>query len=87
MTYHELCERYGESLTERNLGGIHTALFYDRASEEIFIFYLDVKTNLSFTLDPPKHLALDAFNHPIMYFKGELNGTSNPQSLNPAMVS
>lgn len=79
-----LKENYGAPLKSRHIGGIYVGMFYSEG--EVYIGYSDVGSGLSFTLNPPKFLANDAYHHPIVYFRGEMNGTSNPNRLNPADI-
>lgn len=85
--YENLSGKCGDSLVERNFGGIHVAMFYDRREDSVYVYYHDIKTDTEFVIDPPKFLAVDAYTHPIMYAEAALNGKSNPRMLVPAEVA
>lgn len=84
MTYDELTHFYGEPLMERQTCGIRVAMFCDVKNSEIFIHYQEGDEGLNYSLNPPAFLARDAFYHPNVYFRGEMNGVSNPNRLVPA---
>lgn len=73
-------------LAERCNDGISVTLFWDSEIDTTWVHVEDSKSGNSFTLDPPKFLALDAFKHPYYYARAELNGICNPRRLNPANV-
>lgn len=85
MSLHELIEKCGYPLVERDVAGIHVALFYDRKEKDngVYVFYCDDSGDTSFVLNPPKFLAIDAYTHPIVYADGALNGIDNPRRLVP----
>jgi hypothetical protein len=89
MSIHDLEARYGDPLISRESGGIYVAMFYDPESnsDDVRIFYDDSKEGISFVLNPPKFLAPDAFQHPIMYANAELRGISNPRRLVPCELA
>lgn len=88
MTLEELNNTYGSPLTGRDIGGITVQMFfnpsYDR--DDVRIYYCDVKTETSFVLNPARFLAVEAYKHPIYYYRAECNGISNPDNLVPANI-
>lgn len=88
MTLLELEINYSEPLITRSIGGITVSMFYNPKfdRDDVRIYYSDVKTNTEFVLNPPRFLAVDAYKHPICYFRAEQNGISNPFHLIPANI-
>ena len=56
MALHELAERIGDGITVR--------LWWDTDADEVMVTYVDERKGESFTLYPPRHKAMDAFEHP-----------------------
>lgn len=83
MSLNELVIRFGNPLLSRETSTVSMALFASENREEVRIFYSHV-SGQSFVLNPPKFLAIEAWKNPLVYFRAEMNGISNPQRLNPA---
>lgn len=54
-------------LAHRNSNGIDVSLLWSRRTGRLVVNVTDVRTDESFTLDAPRHRALDVFNHPFAY--------------------
>jgi hypothetical protein len=83
MSLSELICTYGNPLLTRETGSVSMALFASENREDIRIFYA-ASSGQSFVLNPPRFLALDCWRNPLVYFRAELNGISNPFRLVPA---
>ena len=54
-------------LAHRNSNGVDVSLLWSRRTGRLVVNVTDVRTDDSFTLDAPRHRALDVFNHPYAY--------------------
>ena len=54
-------------LAHRTDNGIDVSLLWSRQTGELVVTVSDLRTDESFTLDAPRHRALDVFNHPYAY--------------------
>ena len=54
-------------LAHRNSNGVDVSLLWSRRTGRLVVNVTDVRTDDSFTLDAPRHRALDVFNHPFAY--------------------
>ena len=54
-------------LAHRTDNGIDVSLLWSRQTGELVVTVADLRTDESFTLDAPRHRALDVFNHPFAY--------------------
>ena len=86
MTIEDMTNKYGEPLRYRDSGGIYVGLFYDLLFKEVYVYYKNLDKDIHFVLNPPNHLAVDTYNHPIFYAHAAMNGKDNPKRLVPAVV-
>jgi hypothetical protein len=54
-------------LAHRSNNGLDVALLWSRSTGNLFVEVEDIRTGESFTLDAPRHRALDVYNHPFAY--------------------
>ncbi len=54
-------------LSRRASGGIEVVLLWRPATGQVSVCVTDQREGMYFELNPPKHLALDVFNHPYSY--------------------
>ena len=54
-------------LAHRTSNGLDVSLIWSRGSDRLFVTVTDLRTEESFTLDAPRHQAMDVFNHPFAY--------------------
>ena len=54
-------------LSRRCSGGIEVVLLWRQSTGRVTVCVSDQREGTYFELNPPKHLALDVFNHPYSY--------------------
>jgi len=54
-------------LAHRNSNGIDVSLLWNRRTGRLVVTVTDVRTEETFSLDTPRHCALDVFHHPFAY--------------------
>ena len=54
-------------LAHRTDNGIDVSLLWSRQTCELVVTVSDLRTDESFTLDAPRHRALDVYHHPFAY--------------------
>jgi hypothetical protein len=54
-------------LAHRNSNGVDVSLLWSRGTGRLVVNVTDIRTDESFTLDAPRHCALDVYNHPFAY--------------------
>src|SRR5947208_14728311 len=86
MSLYQLFKSHGEPLLTSEIGGIYKAMFWDRETDDLRIYVNDSKAAKCFVLNPPKFLAMDAWNHVYYYADAALRGITNPKRLVPAEI-
>ena len=54
-------------LAHRNSNGIDVSLLWSRLTGRLVVTVTDVRTEETFSLDAPRHRALDVYHHPYAY--------------------
>ena len=54
-------------LAHRTSNGLDVTLLWSRATGRLLVAVADARTDESFTLDAPRHRALDVYHHPFAY--------------------
>jgi hypothetical protein len=58
-------------LAHRIDNGIDVQLLWSRRTGRLVVTVFDLRTDEQFTLDAPRHRALDVFHHPFAYAAGQ----------------
>jgi hypothetical protein len=54
-------------LAHRTSNGLDVSLLWSRRTGRLVVAVTDLRTEASFTLDAPRHRALDVYHHPFAY--------------------
>lgn len=84
MSLAEMFNKYGDPVIHSTKHNMIRALFHDKERDEVYIFVHD--SGGSFVLNPPKHLAMDAYKTPHFYAEANMRGIENPRKLNPTLI-
>lgn len=54
-------------LAHRTSNGLDVSLLWSRRTGRVLVAVNDLRTDETFTLEAPRHRALDVYNHPFAY--------------------